>query len=74
MAKATIRFYSNDIWISYVDEKEKHQIHLRIPYSEAQVYFTPIHSLSISEQYIENPLRILRLGHYQDLIQKEANP
>jgi hypothetical protein len=69
--KTTIRFYEKDVWISYKDEKEAHLVNLRISYNEAQVFFTPKHELSISEQYISDPLKILRLGHYQDLIQSE---
>lgn len=72
MEKTTIRFYNKDIWISYVEEREKHAIHLRIPYTETNVYFSSSSPHDMSEQYIANPLRILRLGFHQELIQKEG--
>lgn len=69
--KTTIRFYNKDIWISHVAEREEHKIHLRIPYVEAQVFFSPSPPHDMSEQYISNPLKLLRLGYLQEQIQRE---
>lgn len=71
MEKATIRFYNKDIWISYAEENEKHTIHLRIPYTDTRVYFVPSTPHDLSEEYIDNPLRILRLGFHQESILNE---
>lgn len=73
MDKATIHFYNKDIWISYLGQGEKHSMHLRIPYSEAQVFFVPSSPHDMSEQWTANPLKILRLGYLQEQIQKENN-